>query len=165
MAKSTAARKTLVQVHPASTSRIERASIELTGIAIPPDQKAAVQEDILKRIASAIERYGVRPIIAALEDHKKELSDRLLAMVRREGEVEIEKGVEKVRYETDLHKFQIIKGKNVYIGEKELRLTMTACSIPVKTQEKVLSCKSVTEYEYVGVYPKKQEDGIPGSGK
>jgi hypothetical protein len=153
MAKSSAARKPVLTIHPAGTSRIERASSELTG---PPTE--AEQDTILDALAPFVARFGVRPVLRALETHKDDLSARLLAMVKREGEevTTITKGETKTKmvYETELHKFQTIAGKNVYIGEQELRLVMTACSIPVKVQEKILKCKKVTEYEYVGVYKK-----------
>lgn len=70
----------LAIVHPASTSKIERASTELVQI---------------------------RTQIAELETRKKELSERLLRWVQAEGEPDDEG---KVRYETDAHKFLIVEG-------------------------------------------------------
>lgn len=149
---SKAARKPSI-VYPAATSRIERASAELTG---PPETRKPeeVSPNILKMIQSAIEQYGVRPLLKALETYKDELMVRLVRLVKIEG-AEDEKG--KLRYETDLHKFQVIAGRNVYIGETELRKAMTAAAITPKVQAKILNnpkVMKVTEYEYVGVYKK-----------
>lgn len=128
MARSSAARKMAV-VHPASESRIERAANELD---------------------------EVRRAIKDLELKKDELNARLLLMVKREGEADHEG---KVRYETDLHKFQIIPGKNVQINEGKLRASMVAMGLtPAKIEKAIAPAKTVTEYEYVGVYLAKPKD-------
>lgn len=158
MAKSVAARaaRKPVLVHPASTSRIARASVELMGPL--PGDATLTDEEILSALDTSIQRFGVRPIIKALETRKSELMERLVGMVKREGE-EDDKG--KIRYETELHRFQIIDGENVYLSEKLLRVAMTACGITPKVQAKILRAKGVrkvTPYEYVGTYRKSSAD-------
>lgn len=118
----------LAVVHPASESRIERAATEL-------DQ--------------------VRRQIADLVEKKEALAARLLLMTKQEGEPDAEG---KVRYETDLHKFVIIPGTNVYIHPKKLTLALTAQGITPKVQRAIrAACVQETEYEYVGVYAKKEK--------
>ena len=130
---STAAR--IAVVHPASESRIERASTEL---------------------------MQIRKDLAELNARKDELSARILTMVKHEGETVVDsKGVEKIRYETDAHKFVVIAGKNTYIGEGKLRAAMTSFGMTPKEIERVLvksGARQVTEYEYVGVYDRKEDE-------
>lgn len=135
-----------VEIHPASTSRIEKASRELKG----PGGEPTPHPDIVADLAAHILEYGVQPLISALTTHKDELNARLLTMTKHEGDPD-EKG--KIRYETEDHKFVIIKGRNVYIGEKDLRQAMTTNGIKPTLQEKILNkkVKKVTEYEYVSV--------------
>ena len=160
MARTAAARKTkLVQVHPVSTSRIHKASLELMG-PLSADETLS-DEEILSALESTIARYGVRPILKALELRKTELTDRLVGMIRREGDTD-DKG--KVAYETELHTFKIVAGKNVYIGEKDLQVAMTAAGITPKVQAKILKVKKETAYEYVGVYRKKTPDVATAEG-
>ena len=131
MPKSSAARKPTL-VHPASTSRIERASTEL---------------------------LELRRQIKELENQKDELSARLLVMVKREGEErEDSKGVVRVRYETDQHRFIVIPGKNVTINEGVLRKTMLSLGVEPKRIEKYIApAKKTVKYEYVGVYERKAD--------
>lgn len=155
MARSAAARKPVL-VHPVSTSRVAKASLEVMG-PLPGDE-VLDESAILSALDTAIQRFGIRPIIKALEGRKAELSERLVAMVKREGE-EDDKGV--VSYETELHRFRIIASENVYIGEKPLRVAMTAAGITPKVQAKIFSKKDVrkvTPYEYVGIYRKSSAD-------
>lgn len=152
MARTATARKPQL-IHPASESRVHRAALELMG-PLTADETLD-NADVLKAIDSAIARFGVRPILKALEERKTELTDRLVAMVKREG-YEDDKG--KIAYATDLHTFKVIAGKNVYIGEKELKLAMTAAGITPKVQAKILKVKKETAYEYVGVYRRKASE-------
>ena len=127
MAKSATA--SLGVIHPASTSRIERAAAAL-------DEK--------------------RKQIAQLTEEADALKARLLAMVKSEGEAD-EQG--KVRYETDQHKFTVIGGRNTYANPAKLKIAMTANGITPKVQAKVFAAAvTETEYEYVGVYLKKGGD-------
>ena len=136
MPQSAAARKpALTVVHPASTSRIERASEELVAI---------------------------REQIKALEERKKELADRLLVMVKREGEPD-EKG--KVRYQTDLHKFIVIEMPGrVTVNEAKLKASMAKNGLTPKQMEKIITpARTVGEpSERIGVYERK--DGDEGEG-
>jgi hypothetical protein len=128
MPKSNAAR--IAIVHPASTSRIERAAQELDAI---------------------------RKQLADLNVRKDELSARLLLLTKAEGEAD---DAGKVRYETDAHKFVVIPGKNVYVDPKKLMIALTSIGITPKVQRKVrAACVKETDYEYVGVYVKKQDEG------
>lgn len=151
MARTATARaRRPVLVHPASTSRIARASLELMG-PLPGDVELPTAE-ILSAIEVAIGQFGVRPIIKALEERKAELMTRLVAMVERDGETD-DKG--KIRYETELHRFQVIEGANVHIPESGLKVAMTASGITPKTQATILrKCAKRTLYSYVGVYRK-----------
>lgn len=158
MARSATARKPRL-IHPVSSSRIARASIELMG---PLTGDETFDDNaVLAALETTIARFGVRPLLKALETRKSELTDRLVAMVKREGSPD-DKG--KIAYETELHTFRIIEGKNVYIGEKELRLAMTAAGITPKVQNKILKVKKETPYDYVGVYRKKTADVVTADG-
>ena len=101
----------------------------------------------------------MRRQIKELENQKDELSARLLVMVKREGEErEDSKGVVRVRYETDQHRFIVIPGKNVTINEGVLRKTMLSLGVEPKRIEKYIApAKKTVKYEYVGVYERKAD--------
>ena len=121
MARTSAARS-LGIVHPASTSRIERAASELDEI------RAKLKE---------------------LEERKSELAARLVIMVKREGE-EDEKG--KVRYSTDLHKFVVVQGKNVHTSGDKVQQLLIQKGVKATIAELcVAKATTTTPYEYVRV--------------
>lgn len=121
--KTNAARKSnLGIVHPAGTSRIERAATEYRAIC---EQ------------------------VKTLEESKKALQARLVVMVRREG-TEDEKG--KLRYETDLHRFVVVGGKNVSVNGDKVRQLLIQKGVKAKIAEAaVTGATKITEYEYVRV--------------
>lgn len=156
MAKSNAAAasRRLAVVHPHATSRIARAAEQLVGL-----PNVTVDERTIEDLAH---RFGVRPLIKALETKRDELNGRICTMIRHEGE-EDEKG--KIRYQTDAFKFIIIPGKNSYINEAKLRKAMVGAGLTPRQIEKIVEksgCKSVTEYEYPGVFPITDEDEMVG---
>lgn len=116
-------RTSLAIVHPASESRIEQKANELDRL------RAKIKE---------------------LELDKKALSDQLLKMVRAEGEVD-EKG--KLRYETDLHTFQVIPGKSVTTNGLKAVQALVKLGVKASVAKKAIDKATATvEYEYVGVY-------------
>lgn len=121
--KTNAARKSnLGIVHPAGTSRIEKAATEY---------RTACEQ------------------IKVLEASKKALQERLVVMVRREGQ-EDEKG--KLRYETDLHRFIIVGGKNVSVNGDKVRQLLIKKGVKPKIADAcVTGGTKTTEYEYVRV--------------
>lgn len=124
MAKKATATAT---VHPFATSRIEKASNELSAI---------------------------RAQIKQLEDRKAELSGRILTMLHNDGEKD-EEG--KIRYETDRHKFVIIQGVNTYTDKKHMVTALSASGLtPKQIASVVKACVTETPYEYAGVYVKKE---------
>lgn len=81
----------------------------------------------------------------ALDVKLKDIGDKLLKLVHREGEPDDEG---KIRLETDSAKLQIIPGKNETISKKKL--------IAMGVKPKLIAqCTDTVEYEYVGVYAKK----------
>lgn len=118
--------QTIGIIHPASESRIERAAKEL---------------------------LSLREQISKLTFEKDMLQSRICTMIRQEGAPDDEG---KIRYETELHKFQIISGMNCYTDYRKLRVAMTVAGITPKVQAAILaSCVKKTEYEYPGVTAKK----------
>lgn len=126
MARS-AARRKMYAVHPASESRIERASNEL---------------------------IQLREQIKELEQRKDDLGKDLLRMVKHEGEVDEH---DKIRYETELHKFVVVDGKSRTINEAKLKQALMKLGVPTKTILKAI-IRSVTEtpFQYVRVDEKKE---------
>lgn len=121
-------------VHSFANNRIERASNEL--------------DQLRKRIRE-------------LTAQKDQLNARVLTMLRNEGEADDEG---KVRYETTMHTFCIIKGSNTYTDLKKLKVSLAAEGLTPKQIAKVLKpAVKVTEYEYPGVYLKK--DAAEGEGE
>lgn len=121
--KTNAARKSnLGIIHPAGTSRIERAATEY---------RATCEQ------------------IKTLEATKKALQERLVVMVKREGELD-EKG--KLRYETDLHRFVVVGGKNVSVSGDKVRQLLIQKGVKAKVADAaVTGATKTTEYEYVRV--------------
>lgn len=119
----------LAVVHPYGDSKIERLSGELVAL---------------------------REQIKQLEAQKSELSTKLLRLVQAEGEADAEG---KVRYETELHKFIIIQGKNVTVSGTKTLQALVAAGVKARIAKMaVAKGTSTTEYEYVRVDEKKAEE-------
>ena len=103
-------------VHPSSESRIERKAAELVAL---------------------------RAKISELEKDKTALSAQLLKMVLAEGEADDDG---KIRYETDAHKFQVVKGCSASRIDK-VQLT----KLGVKQSIIAKATIPGTEFEYVRV--------------
>lgn len=146
----------LAVVHPASTSRIERAAIELCGI-----DNLDLDEKTLTEFAK---RHGIRKAIKFLEVMRDEYNARMVLMIKREGEPD-PKG--KVRYHTDAHSFLIVAGRNTYTDIDVIKKNAASMGLTPKQTGKLLAnAVKVTEYEYPGIYPAKtKEEGKSGKGK
>lgn len=129
--RTNAARKSnLGIVHPSGTSRIERAATEY---------RATCEQ------------------IKELEATKKALQERLVVMVKREGELD-EKG--KLRYETDLHRFVVVGGKNVSVNGDKVRQLLIKKGVKPKIADACVTLGTkTTEYEYVRVDDRPTDEG------
>lgn len=145
----------LAVIHPASTSRIERAATELCGV-----ENIDVDEKSLTEFGK---RYGIRKAIKFLEALKEEYNARMVLMIKREGEAD-PKG--KIRYYTDAHQFQIVNGRNIHTDVEMIKKNAASMGLTPKQTDKLLkNAVSVTEYEYAGIYPAKAKDDETKGGR